>query len=373
MTLDLKVNDIPDVAGGKMIQLFGDLETESAIKFLKLIDKFMAENESLILIFDCIGVKTFSPQAVAAFAKINQKLKARLSGLILTRVTEPMIEIMDKLKVTNAFPIYQEVAKAVETLKLLNKKREEQKGKKEEEEESITETPTATRHETTTNIKSPTSTGMRRELQTDFTPPTKTPTSNVRYDVGQKITKEERTKIVEKTKKHQTSLSQYLSDDSAARFQPPAQPMKASAKYITAVIMAFPSVGGTFKQVENMIRDICDELFIACRSLIPLREKGNWDEVTMMIQQAEVVIVDFTNPGGNPEPDANVLTIASIARIYKRQNELLVLCSSKNVPGIWVNYPLQFYTPTSRGIKNMVTFFEKLLEVIPPTIPEEDE
>ncbi|MCD4658114.1 MAG: STAS domain-containing protein, partial [Planctomycetes bacterium] len=140
MGLDIFANELMESNKGKIIQLHGNFDDATSMQFSKFMESFIDEHKPEVVVLDCKKITSFNSKALTAVSTLYKNLKILKKGLILARVSRPMVPVIEDMKFHGNIPTYNELERAIEIAYYFIEKKSQYNKRKFE---SIRETPVA--------------------------------------------------------------------------------------------------------------------------------------------------------------------------------------------------------------------------------------
>jgi anti-anti-sigma factor len=115
-SLDIKLENVPDIEGGLILTLNGRIDTDNSAYFQKHIQK-LAEAGFMRLIFNCADLNYVSSTGIGSFTSFLKLLKPRGGDLVLLEIQPKVYEVFQLLGFSQFFAIKKSLEEAVDFFK----------------------------------------------------------------------------------------------------------------------------------------------------------------------------------------------------------------------------------------------------------------
>ncbi len=325
MGLDIFATELKESKKGKIIQLHGDFDDTTSIQFTRFMDTFLDDQKPDVVVLDCKEIASFSSKALSAVSKLYQNLKILKKGLILARVSKSMENVIETKNFQGNIPTYNELERAVEiAYYFIQKKSTFTKRKL----ESIRETPIA----------------LKRDELEDRTSIFK------QIGISDNNFNKSMSKTVKRPRTSQT-VKKYTTEDFTAWFKPDQSRIIRNQK-IDVLLIQHPDIAPAM-HVSKEITNICISYRLSFNKILPLETHITWSLGLEIINNSKLIIIDFTLLPEQSEKNIQLMTLASIARMQKIENQLVLLNTTEKMPVLWRELPVIPYDVDSKSIEKL--------------------
>ncbi|MCK5344353.1 MAG: hypothetical protein KAR20_13155, partial [Candidatus Heimdallarchaeota archaeon] len=102
--------------------------------------------------------------------------------------------------------------------------------------------------------------------------------------------------------------------------------------------------------VSKEIADICISYRLSFNNILPIENQTTWSLALEIINNSKFIIIDFTTLSEKSEHYVQFLTLATIARMQKIEDQLMLLNSSEDMPVLWQELPVVLYKDDNQSI-----------------------
>ncbi|MCD4657861.1 MAG: hypothetical protein K8S87_10010, partial [Planctomycetes bacterium] len=157
------------------------------------------------------------------------------------------------------------------------------------------------------------------------------------------------------------TIKKYTTEDFTAWFKPEQSRIIRERKNDVLLIQCPDNA--LSETVSNEINDICISYRLTFNSILPLETSITWSQALDIINNSNLVIIDFTSPKIS-ENTVLLLTIASIARMQKVEAQLMLLNSTEEMPVLWRELPVIYYDTEDKSIERLKSKLDRKLHAL---------
>ena len=318
--MDIFATAIEGTEKGHVIGLQGDLNEASVKTFVRFMDDFLDNHKPDAIILDCNQISSCNTEAIQEILKLYNNMRMLKKGLILSRISNAMSKIMIENEAMTQIPTYQEIDRAKEiAMYFISKKTDYDRRKL----ESLRETPSAMM--------------KKKKVGSPFQ----------QFDEKQAPKNIQTPKILKKSRTSET-MKRYTTEDFTAWFKPEQSRRIRNQQIDVLMLQSLESAHG--ESVMELVDEICTEQNLTYNNMLPLENRPNWDHTLELVNSAKFVIIDFSTPEQSSD-HALIMMVASIARLQKTEDQIILINSTEQMPVLWRDLPVIYYDGEPENLK----------------------